>query len=100
MDRINASSFMGKNIKKIWSIEKYMTRVLQKNQFMSALSILSMSPFFSQILFWTDDVCTILGQAIKLETGHLCLRWESKAKESLHGVGQRQAGLTSEKAES
>lgn len=90
----------------LWGIEKYMTRVqvfvkvLQKNQFMSALSILSMSPLFSQILFWTDDVCTILGQAIKLETGHLCLRWESKAKESLHGVGQRQAGLTSEKAES
>lgn len=31
--------------------------------------------------------------------GHLCLRWESKAKESLL-MGQRQAGLTSEKAES
>lgn len=98
MDRINASSFMG--YREVYDQGPSLCEGSFRNQFMSALSILSMSPLFSQILFWTDDVCTILGQAIKLETGHLCLRWESKAKESLNGVGQRQAGLTSEKAES
>lgn len=96
MDRINASSFMG--YREVYDQGPSLCEgPSEKSVYVSSFN---MSPLFSQILFWTDDVCTILGQAIKLETGHLCLRWESKAKESLNGVGQRQAGLTSEKAES
>lgn len=69
--------------------------------YVSSFTIKYVPIVFSNSLLDRWCVChTGVGQTIKLEMGHLCLTWESKAKASLLVVGQRQAGLTSEKAES